>query len=175
MAHSPGPTTLVGSTDCSEEPHDHSTQQEPARPPQRWPRPSSACAVLHCGFLAQSSQPNSAETIPRPPQKAAFHSLVPSLPTFLYASAQSGPGQPDQIPIACARGPRFRATKVSATPLRVSVCRQLPTWRRRNLTVTRNARKSSPQLPARRHRPRRRGQGCLGMSAASITALPFAG
>jgi hypothetical protein len=134
MVHYPGPTTLVGSTAYSEKPRDRSIQQEPA-PPQRWPRKRSAQTVPRCGFLAQSSQRQSAGTIPRYPPATPLNSFTHSLYPSLYAFTPSGPGKLDQISIACARGPRFRASKVSATPPRVSGCHQLPTWRRRNLTV----------------------------------------
>src|SRR4029077_15008731 len=90
--------------------------------------------VLRCGFLAQSSQKHSAGTIPRHPPTTPLNSRTHSLDPSLYAFTPSGPGKLNQISIACARGPRFRATKVSATPPTVSGCHQLPTWRRRNLT-----------------------------------------
>src|SRR5215813_11234843 len=85
-------------------------------PPHRWLRPCSAQGVLRCSFLALSIQQNHLRAdhavCKRPPALARAdpppHSPRPS--------PQRGGRYLDQISIGATRGPRFSATKVSATP-----------------------------------------------------------
>src|SRR3989441_12353724 len=92
---------------------DPSTQKNPPPPPQRWRRPCSAQAVLHCSFLALSIQQNHHRADHAVLQTATRTCSRPPSTHSLRASPQRGGRCLDQISIGSTRGPRFSATQVS--------------------------------------------------------------
>src|SRR6266446_365322 len=96
-----------------------------------------AKSTSHSGFLVLSTLQNRQQAKPRGPPTANL-SLVAPPPQPSPLCSRSNQRRPrDQISIAEARGPRFSATKVSATPPTVNACPWLQPWRRRNLTIPR--------------------------------------
>jgi hypothetical protein len=102
-------SAMVGSKDDPVPPP--STQREQAVPPP-WPRPYAARAAPCCRFFQQNHQRTTHAACKRP---SCSHPQRHSVRSFL-ACPQHRACEIDQISIGRTRGPRFRASKVSATP-----------------------------------------------------------
>lgn len=135
MAHSLGPITSASATACSKDSPCFLLQPRKCQA-YRHGHDHAPPALFRAAASLQQNHRRTTHTAAN--RAICSRSQRHSVRSFLACPQRRG-CQIDQIAIGRTRGPRFRATKVSATPPTFSARPQPRTRRRRNLTIPRSA------------------------------------